>query len=236
MNYYEEYIKYKTLYNELKKNVMNGGKNSYSGAGIILYTILDNQVYIILTLEVDHKVSKKKLKISSIGGTKEKEDKDERYTVIRELYEEVFNVKVNEEIINSTMKKVYSRDNIYKLKKVKTETKGYTFVADVNILSILIKELLFYRIKSNVYKLNRLIIKDNLSLNELIKKRRKPRGEVKDGLNEVKKLLLLKMDDLFIRKGYVINEIRIKGYGEVEIAPLLKYKLLYPVSKFIYDN
>jgi hypothetical protein len=236
MDYNNEYLKYKTLYNELKNEIMNGGKNNYNGAGIILYTILDNQLYIILTLEVDHKVSKKKLKISSIGGSKEKEDKDERHTIIRELYEEVFNVKVNDEIIKSTLKKVYSRDNTYKLQRVKTETKGYTFVADVNLLSILIKELLFYRVKSNVYKLNKLIVKDNLNLTELIKKRRKPKGEVKDGLNEVKKILLLKMDDLFIRKGYVIDSIPIRGYGNVEIAPLLRFKLLYPVSKFIYNN
>ena len=207
-------------------DLINTQKQNYRGAGIFFYqkdTI--NNDYDFL-LGVDNK--KRDERLSVFGGGKEKEDPNSLYTAVREVFEELFNVLPNgvDLVVDRLQEKINDGSIIEKVFVKKQNEISYFAHTDALQISI---DHLHYHEAPWTFKGKKEWSKYYNNLDLFIKDRvLKPSQIAGNGLNEIKRIYLVKWSEL--SKPIKRNEERIV------IINNSKYKLRDNLNRYLKED
>jgi hypothetical protein len=126
----------------------------------------------------------------SFGGKYESQDLSSLHTALREFIEEFFNYKISTEQINYLATELKKSNHIIKQK----EFYGMSYLINFNGLNFIFQKLCLFIEPLNNYKLD-----NNFDLVKFINNRIII-DEPSDGLNEIKSIDLLKLDDISDKK------------------------------------
>jgi hypothetical protein len=207
-------------------DLINKEKQNYRGSGIFFYRkdhINDDFDFL---LGVDNKKSGNRLSV--FGGGKDKDDPNSLYTAVREVFEELFNILPNgvDIVVDQLQKKIDDGSIIEKVFVKKQNEISY--FANMDVLNIFINHLQYHEADwtfrgkkewSKYYNNLDLFIKDRVL---------KPTQIANNGLNEIKKIHLVKWSEL--SKPIKRNEERIV------IINNIKYKLRDNLNRYLKEN
>jgi len=206
-------------------SMIKSEKNNYSGAGFIFYE--KNNLEFDFLLGLENNPGEKINTLSIFGGHKDKKDKNSLYTAVREIFEELFNVHPNglDIFVSQIQQKV---DDYTIIEKVFVKgSNEVCYFADISILNMFIQHLMYHDgkwpFKNSSNKWSEYYNNIHMFINDRILKNNQ---KVKDGLNEIKQIFLIKYKtiDYSIR-----NKIPI-------IINKKEYYLKANLSKYLQDS
>jgi len=169
-------------------DLINKEKNKYKGAGFIFYRKNKDDFEFLLGLDNKSKSNT----LSVFGGGREKTDKNSLYTACRETFEELFNVLPSglDFFVDELQKKVNNHDITEKI-FIKNNNEVCYF-ANINVLNLFINHLFYQKSEwtfKDTHEWNEYIDNIPMFINDRVLKNNK---KAKDGLNEIKKVFLIK--------------------------------------------
>jgi hypothetical protein len=179
-DYYSKYL-----------DLIHSEKNNYGGAGFMFYENNNNNIFFLLGLE-----NNSKHQLGIFGGSREKKDKSPLYTAVREIFEELFNVTLTDLdiFIERIQKKI---DDYSIMEKIFVKSNNEVcYIANINILNLFVEHLIYTDCKwsfKNKHNWNEYINNIHMFFNDRILKTNQT---IKHGLNEIKKVYLLKWTDI----------------------------------------
>ena len=199
-------------------------KNKYKGAGFIFYRKSKTDFEFLLGL--DNKSNTNTLSVC--GGGREETDKNSLYTACRETFEELFNVLPGglDIFVNEIQKKINNDEIVEKI--FMKNNNEICYFAEVNILNMFINHLYYQKSPwtfKDTHEWNEYI--DNIPsfINDRILKNNQ---KAKNGLNEIKKVLLLKWSVILKSFNNVDNKLIIINKK--------KYQLRDNLNKYLQEN
>jgi hypothetical protein len=206
-------------------DLINKEKSNYRGAGIFFFENYGADDFMLL-LGVDNKYNGNNFSV--FGGGRDKEDPDSLYTAVREVFEELFNVRPgNIDSVVQEMKLKMEQGLV--LEKVHgKKLNEISYFAKIDVMNIFFNHLYYHEIlwpfKSN-HKWNEYI--DNVPA--FIKDRvLKPTQKAGDGMNEIKKIYLIKYSDLTVPLK--------RGQERIITIKDTKYKLRDNLNRYLKEN
>jgi hypothetical protein len=209
-DYYSKYL-----------DLIHSEKNNYGGAGFMFYENNNNNIFLLLGLE-----NNSKHQLGIFGGSREKKDKSSLHTAVREIFEELFNVSLTD--LDIFIERIQKKIDDYSIKEkifVKSNNE-VCYIANVNILNLFLEHLIYTDCKwsfKNKHNWNKYINNIHMFFKD---RNLKTNQTVKHGLNEIKKVYLLKWTD-------INNSINMK-------TPIMINKKEYYIkdnlNKYLQDN
>ena len=206
-------------------DLINKEKSNYRGAGIFFFEKYGADDFMLL-LGVDNKYNGNNFSV--FGGGRDKEDPDSLHTAVREVFEELFNVRPGN--IDSVVQEMKSKmDQGFVLEKVHgKKLNEISYFAKIDVMNIFFNHLYYHEIPWSFrgsHKWNEYI--DNVPA--FIRDRvLKPTQKAGDGMNEIKKIYLIKYSDLTIPLK--------RGQERIITIRDTKYKLRDNLNRYLKEN
>ena len=176
-DYYSKYL-----------DLIHSEKNNYGGAGFMFYENNTNNIFFLLGLE-----NNSKQQLGIFGGSREKKDKSPLHTAVREIFEELFNVSLTD--LDIFIERIQKKIDDYSIME-KIFVKSNNEVCYINILNLFLEHLIYADCKwsfKNKHNWSKYINNIHMFFTD---RSLKTNQTIKHGLNEIKKVYLLKWTDI----------------------------------------
>jgi len=206
-------------------DLINKEKSNYRGAGIFFFENYGSDDYMVL-LGVDNKFRGNHLSV--FGGGKDPEDPHSLHTAVREVFEELFNVRPGN--IDSVVQEMKSKmDQGLVLEKVHgKKLNEVSYFAKIDTMNIFFNHLYYHEIPWSFrgsHKWNEYINNIPAFIRDRVLK---PTQKAGDGMNEIKKIYLIKLSDLTVPLK--------RGQERTVTIKDINYKLRDNLNRYLKEN